>query len=292
MGVDLGEKGGGPSRAPAQQDDGGGSKAVRNTAVAAGGAGCLLFPLGLAGGTVIVIVFCGFGVLLAPLIAIYLLFHSIFGGGGGGGDIPGPSDASSVLAVFQGDGQGDLDTSTVPEDLVDPIQKAGAICSAVGPIVIASQIEKASGFNASLVGADGRQGISQLLPDVFTQYGKDDDGNGKTSALDAKDSIMAQGRYLCDLAGQAQQMIDANEATGSVLDLALAAYDVGMDAVRAAKGVPKTAEAQGYVAAVRAQFAKYAGVAAIPSGTATPTGIQTSLPTAVPTESLSPTPTP
>lgn len=289
MGVETDEKGG--PAAPAQPDEGGGSNAVRNTAIAAGGAGCLLFPLGLAGGTVIVIVFCGFGVLLAPLIAIYLLFHSIFGGGGGG-DIPGPSDASSVLAVFQGDGHGDLDTSTVPEDLVDPIQKAGQLCGAIGPIVIASQIEKASGFNASLVGPDGKQGISQLPPDVFTKYGKDDDDNGKTSALDAKDSIMAQGRYICAMADEAQKMIDANEATGSVLDLALAGYDVGMDAVRAAKGVPKTAEAQGYVAAVRAQFAKYAGVAAIPSGTPTPSGVQTSLPTAVPTESLTATPTP
>lgn len=274
-----------------EQGDEGGSNVVRNTAIAAGGAGCMLLPLGLAGGTVLVIVFCGFGVLLAPLIAIYLLFHSIFGGGGGGGDLPGPSDASSVVAIFQGDGHGDLDTSTVPEDLVDPIQKAGQICGAIGPIVIASQIERASNFDASLVGPDGKQGISQLPPDVFTKYGKDDDGNGKTSALDAEDSIMAQGRYLCDLADQAQKMIDANEATGSVLDLALAGYDVGMDAVRAAKGVPQTAEAQGYVAAIRAQFAKYAGVAAIPSGTPTPTGIQTSLPTAVPTESLTPTPT-
>ncbi|MER5445433.1 lytic transglycosylase domain-containing protein [Streptomyces sp. NPDC002766] len=292
MGVETGEKGGPAAPAPVQPDEEGQSKAVRNTAIAAGGAGCLLFPLGLAGGTVIVIVFCGFGVLLAPLIAIYLLFHGIFGGGGGGGDVPGPSDASSVLAVFQGDGHGDLDTSTVPEDLVDPIQKAGQLCSAIGPIVIASQIEKASGFNASLVGPDGRQGISQLPPDVFTKYGKDDDDNGKTSALDAKDSIMAQGRYICAMADEAQKMIDANEATGSVLDLALAGYDVGIDAVRAAKGVPRTAEAQGYVAAVRAQFAKYAGVAAIPSGTPTPTGIQTSLPTAVPTESLTPTSTP
>jgi hypothetical protein len=287
MGTDMEEKGGAP--APARQDDEGGSKAVRNTAIAAGGAGCLLFPLGLAGGTVIVIVFCGFGVLLAPLIAIYLLFHSIFGGGGDGGDVPGPNDASSVMAVFQGDGTGDLDTSTVPENLVDPIQNAGKLCGAIGSIVIASQIERASNFNAALVGPDGKQGISQLPPDVFTKYGKDDDDNGKTSALDAEDSIMAQGRYMCDLAGQAEQLINSNQATGTVLDLTLAAYDVGMDAVRAAKGVPKTNEAQGYVAAIRAQFAKYAGVAAIPSGTPTPSDIQTSLPTAVPTESLAPT---
>ncbi|MEU2422717.1 lytic transglycosylase domain-containing protein [Streptomyces sp. NPDC007851] len=289
--MDTAEKGGAaPQAADRKDEEGGGSKAVRNTAIAAGGAGCLLFPLGVAGGTVIVIVFCGFGVLLAPLIAIYLLFHGVFGGGGGG-DIPGPGDASSVMAVFLGDGQGELDTSTVPGDLVDPIQQAGGLCGAIGPIVIASQIEKASGFNTSLVGPDGKQGISQLPPDVFTKYGKDDDDNGRTSALDAKDSILAQGRYLCDLADQAQKMIDANEATGSLLDLALAGYDVGMDAVRTAKGIPKTAEAQGYVAAIRAQFAKYAGIAAIPSGIPTPTGVQTSLPTAVPTDSLTPAPT-
>jgi hypothetical protein len=269
----------------------GGSKAVRNTVVAVGGAGCLLFPATLAGGAVVIIIFCGLGVLLAPLIAIYLLFHLIFGGGGGN-DVPGPGDASAVIAVFQGDGRGDLDTSTVPKDLVDPIQEAGKLCSDIGPIVIASQIEKSSDFNASLVGPDGKQGISQLPPDIFTKYGKDDDDNGKTSALDAEDSIMAQGHYMCDLADQARKMIAANEAAGSVLDLALAGYDVGMDAVRAAKGVPQTNEAQGYVAAVRAQFAKYSGLAAIPSGMATPTGIQTSLPTAVPTESLAPTPTP
>ncbi|MEU6536834.1 lytic transglycosylase domain-containing protein [Streptomyces sp. NPDC047000] len=291
MGVVREVKGGAAGQAPAGQDEAGGSKAVRNTALAAGGAGCLLFPLGVAGGTVLVVVFCGFGVLLAPLIAIYLLFHSVFGGGGGSGHLPGPGDASSVLAVFQGDGQGDLDPSTVPEDLVDPIRKAGALCGAVGPIVIASQLEKASGFNASLLGPDGRQGISQLPPDVFTRYGKDDDGNGRTSALDAKDSIMAQGRFMCDLAGQARQMIDANQAAGSVLDLTLAAYDVGTDAVRAAGGIPHTAEAQGYVAAVRAQFAKYSGLAAIPSGIPTPTGVQTALPAATPTESLAPTPT-
>lgn len=277
MGVDTGDKSGASGQASADKEDEDGSKTARNTAIAAGGAGCLLFPLGLAGASVIVIIFGGFGVLLAPLIAIYLFFHGIFHGGG---HQPGPSDASSVIAVFEGDGHGDLDPSTVPDDLVDPIQQAGGICAAIGPIVIASQIEQASGFNASLTGPEGKQGISQLPPGIFTKYGKDDDGNGRASALDAKDSIMAQGRYMCDLADQAQRLIDADEAVGNVLDLALNGYDVGMDAVRTAKGM--TDEAQGYVAAVRAQFAKYAGVAAIPFGTPTPTGIQISPPTTAP----------
>ncbi|WP_369186660.1 transglycosylase SLT domain-containing protein [Streptomyces sp. R08] len=253
--------------------EGGGSTAVRNGIVGAGACGCLILPLGMAGTLVIVIIYGGFGVLLAPLIALILLFH-----GGGGSDSANQDTANQTLAILQGDGKGELDTSMVPADLVDPIQKAGALCDAIGPIVIASQLEKESGFNANLVGPDGEQGLSQLPPDLFKQYGKDDDGNGKVSALDAADSVMAQGRYMCDLAGQGQQLIDsggvqqttdANGTANSVLDLALAGYDVGMDAVRTAKGVPQTNEAQGYVLAVRAQFAKYQGIDAPPPG-ATP----------------------
>ncbi|MFE9025025.1 transglycosylase SLT domain-containing protein [Streptomyces iakyrus] len=244
--------------------EGGTSTAVRNTIAAGTGCGCLLSPLALLGTLVVIIIIGGFGVLLAPLIALILLFS-----GGGGDGSAGADDADEVIAVFNGDGDGELDTSTVPEDLVDPIEQAGDLCGAIGPVVIASQIERESGFNRELVGENGEEGISQLPPAVFDKYGEDDDDNDETSAFDAEDSIMAQGRQLCDLAGEAQRMIDANEATGSVLDLALAGYHVGMDAVRAAKGVPQTNEAQGYVLAVRAQFAKYAGVAAPPPG-ATP----------------------
>ncbi|MEU1106302.1 transglycosylase SLT domain-containing protein [Streptomyces tibetensis] len=247
-----------------ESGEGGTSTAVRNTIAAGTGCGCLLSPLALLGTLVVIIIIGGFGVLLAPLIALILLFS-----GGGGDGSAGADDADEVIAVFNGDGGGELDTSTVPEDLVEPIEQAGDLCGAVGPVVIASQIERESGFNRELVGENGEEGISQLPPAVFEKYGEDDDGNDESSAFDAEDSIMAQGRHLCDLAGQAQRMIDANEATGSVLDLALAGYHVGMDAVRATKGVPQTNEAQGYVLAVRAQFAKYAGVAAPPPG-ATP----------------------
>ncbi|MFE9601411.1 transglycosylase SLT domain-containing protein [Streptomyces hokutonensis] len=249
------------------------STAVRDTALAGAGCGCLFAPLAMLGAGVVVVILGGFGVLLAPLIALYLLFHH------GSGSQPTQDDANQSLQILQGDGSGTLDTTTVPADLLDPIQKAGALCGAVGPIVIASQIEKESSFNANLVGPKGEQGLSQLPPDIFTQYGKDDDNNGKVSALDSADSIMAQGRYMCDLADQGQKMIDDGEVkqttdsnggtSNSVLDLALAGYHNGMDAVRAAKGVPQTNEALGYVLAVRAQFAKYQGIGAPPSG-ATP----------------------
>ncbi|MEU3143565.1 MULTISPECIES: transglycosylase SLT domain-containing protein [unclassified Streptomyces] len=270
-----------------ESGEGGTSTAVRNTIAAGTGCGCLLSPLALLGALVVVIIIGGFGVLLAPLIALILLFS----GGGGDGGSASEDDADEVIAIFNGDGRGELDTSTVPEELADPIEEAGELCDAIGPIVIASQLERESGFNETLVGENGEEGVSQLPPEIFDEYGEDDDDNDETSALDAEDSIMAQGRYLCDLAEEAQQMIDANEATGSVLDLALAGYHVGMDAVRAARGVPQTNEAQGYVLAIRAQFAKYEGVAAPPAGS-TP-GVTPGMdpdPTGSPSASPSPSP--
>ncbi|BFO21944.1 hypothetical protein SHKM778_83320 [Streptomyces sp. KM77-8] len=236
---------------------GGTSAATRNTLLAGTGCGCLMSPLVVVVMGVVVLIFGGLGVLLAPLIFLILLF-------GGGGGSASQSDAEEVVTVFQGDGGGELDETTVPDDLVDPINEAGSVCDVVGPVVIAAQIERESGFNASMKGPDGELGLSQLPPAVFEEYGEDDDDNDETSALDAEDSIMAQGRYLCALADQVQKAVDDGTVTGSVLDLALAAYHVGPDVVLAAGGLPQTNEAQGYVAAVRAQFANYSGVAPIP----------------------------
>jgi hypothetical protein len=253
-----------------ENGEGGSSTAVRNTAIAGAGCGCLVLPLAMTVTVIVTIVYGGFGVLLAPLIALILLFS-----GGGGSDSSNEEAANETLTIVQGDGKGVLDTATVPAELLDPIMKAGALCDAIGPIVIASQIEKESGFNTILVGPNGEQGLSQLPPEIFLQYGKDDDNNSKVSALDASDSIMAQGRYMCDLVTQSQQLLDSGEVkqttdgngtSNSVLDLALAGYGVGMDAVRAAKGVPQTNEALGYVLAIRAQFAKYQGIGAPPPG--------------------------
>jgi len=243
---------------------------------------------------VITIIYGGFGVLLAPVIALYLLFHH------GGGSQPSQDDAGQTVEIFQGDGKGTLDTSVVPADVLDSVQKAGALCDAIGPIVIVSQVEKASAFNKDMVGPKGETGISQLPPDIFTKYGKDDDNNGKTSALDIQDSIMAQGRYLCDLADQSQKLVNSGEieqkhnddgsTSNSVLDLALAGYGVGMDAVRAAKGVPQTNEAQGYVLSIRAEFAKYQGIGAPPSD-ATPGVTPSQTDPGVDTDTVPPSPT-
>ncbi|WP_020137189.1 lytic transglycosylase domain-containing protein [Streptomyces sp. 351MFTsu5.1] len=270
-----------------ESENGAGSNAVVYGVASAGVGGCVMIPLAVAGAVPLIIIFGGLGVLLAPLIALILLFG---GGGGSADDYSGDTDtANQMVAVLRGDGKGELDTATVPSDLVDPIKKAGEQCDAIGPIVIASQLEKASGFNSALVGPHGETGIAQLTPDTFSKYGKDDDDNGKTQATDNKDSIMALARSMCDLASQGQALLDNGtvvkttdkdgNTTNSVLDLALAGHAVGMDAVKAAKGVPQSNDALSYVLAVRAQFAKYQGIAAPPSG-ATPGVTPTSTPTA------------
>jgi len=211
-----------------------------------------------------VIVECAIGVLLWPLV---LICH-IFGCGGGGGA---QVDQDAVVRAYKSDGTGPLQAASVPKDLLQVIRDAGNRCTQIGPIVIASQIQQVSGWNTSLVGPDDRKGISQMPPDKFTKFGEDYDHNGKTSALDPKDSITAQGKYLCSLAGDVKQLLNDKAVTGNALDLTLAAYDVGEEAVKQARGVPDTAQVQSYIAGIRSQFALYSGAIKPPAGSPYPT---------------------
>ncbi|WP_210594196.1 hypothetical protein [Streptomyces sp. GESEQ-35] len=113
---------------------------------------------------------------------------------------------------------------------------------------------------------DGAEGISQAPPDKFEEFGEDESGNDKTSGLDPKDSIMAQGRYMCSLAKQIDTLLDTKQVKGDPLDLTLAADDIGLDAVKQAKGIPAGSEANAYVYGVRRSFALYAGAMKPPEG--------------------------
>jgi hypothetical protein len=235
-------------------DSGGSSNAVKYAVGTLTGMGCLLSPLALMGAGIVVIIIGGLGILLAPLVALILLF----GGGGGDGEDP-EATATRVSEILQGDGDGELDSEQVPEEYLESVQDAGAVCDVVGPVVIASQIERESHWEADFVGDDGSEGLSQLPKDIFDEYGGED-----ASPTDGEDSIAAQGEYMCDLADQMQEALDDGEVIGKVLDLTLAAYDAGPDAVIQAGGVPTTSESQGYVVGVRALFAQYEGVGATP----------------------------
>ncbi|MGI5347334.1 transglycosylase SLT domain-containing protein [Streptomyces sp. CA-250714] len=249
--------------------------------VLAAAGGCLGFMaiLGTSvAGVVVTTIFGGLGVLFSPIIAIILFFG---GGGDDGSDEVPEIDTDEVAASVQGDGKGKLDTATVPDDLAETIEEAGGICDAIGPVVIAAQIERESSFNKDMKSPDGKIGISQLPPDKFEEFGEDEDDNDETSATDAEDSIMAQGRYLCSLAESVKPLVDSGQVPEGqgVLDLTLAAYHSGLDAVRGAKGIPKDNGAQNYVIGIRSLFPRFEGIGgsvapsefpSYPSGSATP----------------------
>lgn len=241
-------------------DEGGGSgpegmgTAVKAGA-AVGGLGCLLSPVAMTVAISSVFVIGGLGVLFAPLVALMLLF----GGGGGNGGAAGKApDPGRISEIIQGDGSGEFEPKSVPEDMADAITEAGDLCPEISSVVIAAQIDQESGFQSNKAGPDGKQGVAQLPPDVFTRLGKDEDDNGETSALDASDSILAQGRFMCELVDGVRPLV-TSEPMNDVVSLALAAYNASLDTVREAGRVPRTNASQQYVIAVRAKFAIYEG---------------------------------
>lgn len=104
------------------------------------------------------------------------------------------------------------------------------------------------------------------MPGTWPQWSADDDGNGRVSPFDAGDAIMAQGRYMCALADTVRGYLQAGQVQGTVLELALAAYNAGPGAVRAAGGVPHNGETEVYVAKIRRLMAQYSAPALASNG--------------------------
>ncbi|MEV6811001.1 glycoside hydrolase family 19 protein, partial [Micromonospora sp. NPDC051296] len=137
-----------------------------------------------------------------------------------------------------------------------PIRAAAKKCDLLTPVIIAAQIEYASGFDADKEGPQGRKGLSQLTPEVFDEYGEDDDDSGEASVLDAEDSIHAHARYFCHLADETRRLLKANEVVGDHLTLTLMAWDVGLETVKAQGGMPVLALGS-YPFQIRGLFAQF-----------------------------------
>lgn len=160
-----------------------------------------------------------------------------------------------------------LNTAAVPAAYLPWVLRAGSLCTAITPPVIAAQDQVESGWNPNAVSPAGAEGIAQFLPSTFPAWGRNDDGTGHVSPFNPDDEIMAQGRYDCSLASLAQHLIQSGQATGTVTDLALGAYNAGPGAVEAAHGVP--AAAQAYVQQIDQLAAtRYSTVTAIGSAAA------------------------
>ena len=100
------------------------------------------------------------------------------------------------------------------------------------------------------------------MPATFAVYGRDDDGTGDVSPFDAVDAVMAMGRYDCAL------LTEVGGLSGqSPVSLMLAAYNAGIGAVIASKGIPPYPQTQAYVSEVESLIPTYTASLAASSAT-------------------------
>lgn len=205
-----------------------------------------------------------FAVMAALAMLVLIVILAIAGGSQMTSYSPDPSNTSGpgaggsvLIELSGGNGRGTFNEAAVPDqDLVEPIKAAAGECDLLTPVIIAAQIDFASNFDPKKEGPEGRRGLSQLTPDVFNRFGRDDDDNGEASALDPEDSIHAHARYFCHLAGETKKLLDAGKVVGDHLTLTLMAWELGLEAVERLGGMP-VIDLNSYPFRVRGLFPRY-----------------------------------
>jgi soluble lytic murein transglycosylase-like protein len=115
--------------------------------------------------------------------------------------------------------------------LYDPMIERAARSAAVRPELVRAVIVVESAFNPRAVSKRGAQGLMQLRPSTARRYGVSD-------AFDPEQNITAGAHYLRDLMAR----------FGNDLELTLAAYNAGEDAVeRYGRSIPPFSETRHYV---------------------------------------------
>ncbi len=105
--------------------------------------------------------------------------------------------------------------------------------------LIHSIIKTESNYNPRAVSPRGAVGLMQLMPSTAKQY-------GVTNIFDPEDNIFGGTRYLKDLASLYQKN----------LDLVLAAYNAGQEAVKKYQGIPPYEETIEYIEKVKSSYGK------------------------------------
>jgi soluble lytic murein transglycosylase-like protein len=120
--------------------------------------------------------------------------------------------------------------------IIDAAARTHGVDSALVHAVISAE----SGYNKSAVSRTGARGLMQLMPATAERY-------GVQNIMDPAENIMAGVKYLRDL----MQMFQGN------LELTVAAYNAGENAVMRYGRVPPYAETMGYVPKVLAFYKKF-----------------------------------
>jgi len=122
----------------------------------------------------------------------------------------------------------------------DPAIKRASREYGVSAALVKAVIAAESAFDPRAISRKGAQGLMQLMPDTAKHLGVDD-------ALDPWQNIDGGTRYL-------GQMI---ERFPGELELAVAAYNAGPEAVTRHQGIPPYEETRGYVSRVLRLYKKY-----------------------------------
>lgn len=122
----------------------------------------------------------------------------------------------------------------------DPLIERAARAAAVRPELVRAVIVVESAFNPRAVSKRGALGLMQLKPSTARRY-------GVSNAFDPEQNITAGAHYLRDLLRR----------FGNDLELTLAAYNAGEDAVeRYGRSIPPFSETRHYVPAVLRVYRK------------------------------------
>ncbi|HVO13232.1 MAG TPA: lytic transglycosylase domain-containing protein [Vicinamibacteria bacterium] len=123
----------------------------------------------------------------------------------------------------------------------DPHVEEACRLQQVSPDLVRAVIAVESEFDQWAVSSKGARGLMQLMPATMRRFGVSD-------AFDARANILAGTRYL-------RLLLD--QFAGDV-ELALAAYNAGENAVARYGGVPPFKETRGYVAKIQALLGGFA----------------------------------
>jgi soluble lytic murein transglycosylase-like protein len=122
----------------------------------------------------------------------------------------------------------------------DGMIRGAALAATIQPALVSAVIVVESGFNPRAVSKKGAVGLMQLLPETARRY-------GVTDIYDPEQNVRAGARYLSDLIAR----------FGSNVELALAAYNAGEEAVEHyGRHIPPYRETLNYVPSVLRVYQK------------------------------------
>lgn len=193
-------------------------------------------------------------VLLAAAVLSVLLLAALL--------VPPPTQAADP-------GYGDaLKEGSVPEAYVAFVEEAAQVCPGIDGPLLAAQIDAESGWDPEAVSSAGAVGLAQFMPQTWTTWGRDGNGNEVASPSEPHDAIVAQADFMCSLYDLGSDYVESDRVAGQPVEIALAAYNAGPGAVEAAGGIPVNGQTELYVPKVLDLRLDYAaaggGVGTIP----------------------------